>query len=114
MGRSRVVILGVVVFVPVLATCFAIPFVVLLSREVKRRAGSLFAICALVVVGMWLERYLLVVPSVWSEDWAPFGGLEALITLGFLAAAALCYLGFARTFPLRPLADLEFQQESHK
>ncbi len=80
----------------------------------KRRAGSLFAICALVVVGMWLERYLLVVPSVWSEDWVPFGGLEVLITLGFLAAAALCYLGFVRTFPLLPLADLEFQQESRK
>ena len=98
----------------VLAACFVIPFVVLLSREVKRRAGSLFAICAVVVVGMWLERYLLVVPSVWSEDWVPFGGLEALITLGFLAAAALCYLGFARTFPLLPLADLEFQKESRK
>ena len=71
-------------------------------------------VCALVVGGMWLERYLLVVPSVWSEDWVPFGGLEALITLGFLAAAALCYLGFARTFPLLPLADLEFQKESRK
>ncbi len=71
-------------------------------------------VCALVVVGMWLERYLLVVPSVWSEDWVPFSGLEALITLGFLAAAALCYLGFARTFLLLPLADLEFQKESRK
>lgn len=31
-----------------------------------------------------------------------------------LAAAALCYFGFARTFPLLPLADLEFQKESRK
>jgi hypothetical protein len=40
------------------------PAGVLFHTVVKRRAGSLFAICALVVVGIWLERYLLVVPSV--------------------------------------------------
>lgn len=91
----------------VLALCFAIPFVVLLSRQVKRRPGTLFAISAVVVAGMWLERYVLVVPSLWTEDWVPLGGLEVLITLGFLAGAVLCYLAFLFAFPPLPLAELE-------
>ncbi len=86
----------------VLVVCFLLPFLVLLSREVKRRPAGLSAVCGLVVVGMWLERYVLVVPSVWEENWVPFGLLEVLITLGFFSAAALSYLLFLRTVPLLP------------
>ena len=70
----------------VLAACFVIPFVVLLSREVKRRAGSLFAICAVVVVGMWLERYLLVVPSVWSAAGGARAGARRSVGWGVTSA----------------------------
>ncbi|MFQ5723063.1 MAG: NrfD/PsrC family molybdoenzyme membrane anchor subunit [Terriglobia bacterium] len=84
----------------VLGLCFLVPFVLLLSREVKRRPGSLSAVCGVVLVGMWLERYILVVPSLWKENWVPFGALEVFITLGFFSVTALCYRFFLRTFPL--------------
>ena len=40
---------------------------------------------ALGLVGMWLERYVLVVPSL-SPDAIPFGPTQFLITIGFLGA----------------------------
>jgi hypothetical protein len=42
-----------------------LPFCILLSQAVKKKPGTLGAIGLLILAGMWLERYLLVVPSVW-------------------------------------------------
>ena len=44
----------------VLFGCFLIPFVTLLSREVKRRPRGLLTIALVVLVSMWLERFMLV------------------------------------------------------
>ncbi len=92
---------------------FAIPFMILLSREVKRRAGSLLVISALVIVGMWLERYVLVVPSLWDPHEIPFGLIEVLITLAFFGAFAMTYLAFMRVFPAISLADLTSYEGAH-
>lgn len=109
----------------VLAIGFVLPFSALLSRAVKRNPRALAAISALVVIALWLERYLLVTPSIFQVEpvsglftfihhdriifsamdfgWGvgfPFVGVyECLISLGFFAAAALCYLVFLHRFP---------------
>ncbi|MBI3078933.1 MAG: hypothetical protein HYY85_18420 [Deltaproteobacteria bacterium] len=83
-------VLGLVVF---------LPFVVLLSRRAKERPGSLLALTLVIVVGMWLERYVLVVPSLAPARGPAFGWVELSTTLGFLAAAALSYAGFVRILP---------------
>ncbi len=109
----------------VLVITFALPFTALLSRAVKRNPRALASISALVLIGMWLERYLLVAPSVLRAqadsglfafmhrddfifgaiefDWGigfPFVGLiECFISLGFFAAVALSYLYFLHRFP---------------
>lgn len=88
------------VSIAVLALNFAVPFVLLLSQRVKKTSLGLGSVAALVVVGMWLERYVLVVPSVWRGVTLPLGAIEVLISAGFLAAYALTCLAFARTFPL--------------
>jgi hypothetical protein len=90
----------------VLAAGFVVPFVVLLSRSVKRRPGGLLAIALLVFLGMWLERFVLVAPSLQPAGAAPFGLLELLITAGFTAAFALSYLAFLRAVPVMPISDL--------
>ncbi|MBI1987329.1 MAG: hypothetical protein HYS70_03140 [Nitrospinae bacterium] len=89
----------------VLLICYLGAFVVLLSRQVKLKPASLFAISAVIVGGMWLERYVLVVPSLWPGPNAPFGWIEILILLGFVAAYVLVFLGFVRNFPLLPISD---------
>jgi hypothetical protein len=78
---------------PVSVACafliFIIPFIVLLSVRAKKTPGILGTVALLGIIGMWLERYVLVEPSL-SLDAIPFGVTQLLITLGFLGAFILC------------------------
>jgi hypothetical protein len=95
----------------VLIICFIWPFLVMLSRKVKRNPKTLSALCGVIIAGMWMERYLLIVPSLWKGDTAPFGILEILITLGFFAGFVLTYLCFVKRFPLLPVTDPLLKKE---
>lgn len=75
------------------------PFTVLLGRKGKRTPAILGAVCACGLIGMWLERYVLVVPSL-SPSGIPFGWVESLVTLGFLGAFGLCALPGMRLVPV--------------
>jgi hypothetical protein len=68
---------------------WAIPFVVLMSQRSKKTPLILGTVAALGLVGMWLERYVLVVPSL-SPDAIPFGPTQFLISLGFLGVFLIC------------------------
>jgi hypothetical protein len=82
----------------VLTLNFLIPFPVLLSQRVKRIPAALAVVCMLIVVGMWLERYILVVPSLWQEMTLPLGLIELCILAGFFAGYTLVFLAFVREF----------------
>ncbi len=94
----------------VLIVCFAVPFVVLLNRKVKMKPLPMIVLSVVILGGMWLERFLLVAPSIWEGKHIPFGMTEILITTGFLGAVALCILTFVRRFPILPVADPLFQE----
>jgi hypothetical protein len=68
---------------------WAIPFVVLMSQRSKKTPVVLGTVAALGLVGMWLERYVLVVPSL-SPDAIPFGPTQFMISLGFLGVFLIC------------------------
>ena len=89
----------------VFALCFVVPFVVLLSRAIKMQPKGLVTIAAIALVGMWLERFILVVPSLWHGDGVPLGVLEILITAGMLGLFGFCYTGFLGVFPVLPVSD---------
>lgn len=89
----------------VLFGCFLIPFVTLLSREVKRRPRGLLIIALVVLVSMWLERFMLVSPSLWTGESLPLGLIELAMTGGFLAMFTICYTTFLQAVPVLPLAD---------
>ena len=95
---------------------FLIPFVVLLSRAVKSHARGLTAIALVVIVGLWLERFLLVSPSLWHGAGVPLGIIEILITAGVLGLFVVCYTSFLRTFPVLAISDprLEKWPRSHE
>ena len=80
----------------VLIGTFVVPFLVLLSRGVKENPRSLLAVASVILIGMWLERYLLVVPSLLHQETLPLGWPELFITLGFFGAFAMTYLMFER------------------
>jgi len=89
----------------VLAVCFIFPFLVLLNRRIKMQPMAMLALSTVILVGMWLERFLLVAPSLWQRDSLPLGLTELLITMGFFGIMALCVLLFLRRFPVLPFAD---------
>ena len=85
----------------VLLLNFLLPFPILLLQWVKRAPTALAGISALILVGMWLERYVLVVPSIWQEDRLPLGWIELGVLLGFFALFTLAFRAWVRIFPIR-------------
>lgn len=94
----------------VLVGSFAVPFLVLLSRKIKRIPAAMAALALLILGSMWLERFLLVAPSLWKGESFSFGFVELGVTAGFLGAFALCVLFFLQKFPLLPFGDPLFQK----
>jgi hypothetical protein len=79
-----------------LALMFAIPFLALLSRRAKQNPFLLCIVSIIVLVGMWIERYLLVAPSLALTRGPRLGWIEAITTATFVAAMALSYSVYLR------------------
>ena len=94
----------------VLVLSFAFPFVVLLSRKAKMNRGVMLVVSGIILIGMWLERFLLVAPSLWKGRDLPLGFSELLISLGFLGLMSLSLLWFFKRFPSLPISDPLFQK----
>ena len=88
----------------VLALSVFIPFVIFLSQQAKRVPKMVFAVGVLIASGLWLERYVLIVPSLWHSDSIPLGWVEIGVTAGFFGAFGLSYLFFLGRFPVVPFA----------
>ena len=73
--------------VPILV--WAIPFTVLMGVQPKKTPAILGSVAFLGLIGMWLERYVLVVPSI-APRYIPFNLIELLVTLGFVGIFGLC------------------------
>jgi hypothetical protein len=87
---------------------WAIPFLVLMPRAAKRHAGVLAGVCVLLLLGHWLDLYLLVMPE---RLGAPnLGVLEVLVALGY---AGLFFVLTSRALaeaPLLPRHDPYLQE----
>ncbi|MBA3556527.1 MAG: hypothetical protein H0W29_17480, partial [Gemmatimonadales bacterium] len=92
---------------------FVIPFFGLLGVAPKKTRFTLGFFAALSLVALWLERYLLVMPSVSVLPGPHFGVAEAGPTLAFLGLYLLTYALFARTFPMVSprLAEITLNRE---
>ena len=79
------------------------PFLGLMSARAKRSPWRLAAVCAVLLLGRWLDLYLLITPALWPA--ARLGVTEVAMALGCLALVYLVFLrGLARA-PLVPLND---------
>lgn len=93
----------------VLLASYMIPFLVFLSRKVKKNPKLLFLVSLGIVISMWLERYVLVVPSIWHGKSLPLGPIEIFISLGYFGGFSLALLAFIKKIPCLPIADPLFQ-----
>lgn len=80
--------------------CFVVPFAGLIGRAPKMSPRWLGAFTAVILGGLWLERWMLVAPSLWQEGDPTFPWYHPLIGVGFLGV----FLGSLRwawsTFPV--------------
>ncbi len=67
------------------AMCFLMPFIILLSRGIKKTPRSLVGVAFVIVTGIFLERFLLVMPQVWREETLPIGLVEIGVLIGFVS-----------------------------
>jgi hypothetical protein len=90
------------------ALCFLIPFTVLLSRGIKKMKWPLISIFAVILVGNFLERSLLVYPSVHLEKSFPVLNLlliGAPVWVGFFGAFVLVVTAVLSKLPAVPVSD---------
>jgi hypothetical protein len=75
---------------------WVVPFFALLARAPKRTPALLAAATFASLVGFWMERYVLVAPSLTPRT-VPFGWIEIVVTIGFAGAFGLaCLPGLRR------------------
>ncbi len=79
---------------------FGLPIGAMIFAYVKRNWWSLLLVCAVIIVGVWLNRYLLVMPASIS-DHIPFSSASELLLVGGLFAGfLLTFLLLIRVFPM--------------
>ena len=79
---------------------FGIPIGTMIFAAVKRHWWSLIPVCALIIFGVWLNRYLMVVPAT-IADHTPFSSAsEMLLVGGLFAGFLLVFLLLLKLFPM--------------
>ena len=91
---------------------FVIPFPILSLRKLRTVTGCVIASCS-VVVGMWLERFLIIVPTLSHKyltySWGSYrpGPPEIMIMISTFAAMGLLYTIFSKLVPIISIWELK-------
>ena len=99
-------------------TCFVIPFILLANKRTRWTVWGTVTASVSVEIGMWLERYLIVVPSLsrprlpmeaakYSPSW-----VEWSLFVAFVATFILLYALFTRFFPIISIWEIREGREN--
>ena len=99
-----------------MVTCnFLIPFPLLAIKKLRTITGTVIASVG-VVIGMWLERFLIIVPAL-SHKYLPYSWgtyrptwVEITITAATFAAMAMLYMLFSKFIPIISVWELKWGQ----
>ncbi len=89
----------------ILIITFFFPIFILLFRRIKLSPPLLATVSAVILVGYWLERFILVEPTYWKGQRLPIGIPEVGIAAGFLGLIGLSITLFLRRVPILPVSD---------
>ena len=100
-------------FLVMIGCNFVISFPLLCMRRVRRSIPALSFVSLLVVIGMYAERFLIVVPSlarrndpfIW-HNYVP-SWVEFSIMAGALSMFLLLYTIFTKLFPIMAISDIQ-------
>ena len=96
---------------------FVLPLILLGIRRFRTITGCVIASFG-VVIGMWLERYLIIVPSLGAKNLPYSYGtyspepVELTITVATFAAMCLLYMLFAKVVPIISIWELKTGEHS--
>ena len=96
--------------------CFILPLLILVRKRTRTIAGLVIASIS-INIGMWLERFLVIVPTLTRPRLPYSQGLyyptwvEWSITLACFAGVILLYLIFAKLFPVISIWEMEESKE---
>src|SRR5204863_7699207 len=83
---------------------FLIPFLGLMNKATKTSPVWLALFTLNIMIGMWLERHLLIMPSLHPEQvW--IGWQEVGVTIGFLGVFGFAVQGFLAKYPAVKVTD---------
>jgi molybdopterin-containing oxidoreductase family membrane subunit len=91
---------------------FVIPFPILTLRRLRTITGCVIASFT-VLIGMWIERFLIIVPSLGHKylpySWGTYRPrpVEIMITISTVAAMALLYTLFVKVVPIISIWELK-------
>ncbi len=97
-------------------SCFVIPFIILCNRRTRTVVGTVIA-SGSVIIGMWLERFIIVVPTLANPRLPYERGIylptwvEWSVTAGCVAAFVLLYVIFAKLFPMVSIWEIKEGRE---
>lgn len=84
---------------------FLIPFLGMLNKTSKTNPALLFMFGCIALVGVWVERHVLVMPSL-NPDQVWIGLPEVGVTLGFIGLFGFAVQGFLAKYPCIKVSDV--------
>ena len=101
-------------FLTFVGVTYFIPVSMWLFKGIRRNAMLMVIACVFVNIGMWLERFLIIVPGLAQKQtfnfvWYTYAPspVEIVIVLGTFCLVSMLLLLFAKFFPLIPLYDIK-------
>ena len=95
-------------------TTYFVPVSIWLSRSARRNLWIMSLACISVNIGMWLERFLIIVPALAAKQlfnfsWGTYrpSPIEITIVFGTFGLVSMLMLLFSRAVPLIPLYDIK-------
>ncbi|MBX7145667.1 MAG: hypothetical protein K1X79_14545, partial [Oligoflexia bacterium] len=88
--------------------CFIMPFIMLLSRDLKRTPAAFATVGLIIFIGIWTEKYIAIMPNI-SPEHIPLGAIEFGLFFGFLGIYVLSIMNFLSKFPFVPVSHPQTQ-----
>jgi hypothetical protein len=84
----------------VFGVCFIGPFLILINKKIKTIPAVMVVICSLVIIGMWLEHFLLLAPALYPNTHSlPLSWIDLGVALGFLGLLSATVTLYVEQFP---------------
>jgi hypothetical protein len=96
----------------ILGMCFIVPFFLGLSRDLKQVPALLSLTGLIVLLGLWLQYYLLFAPGIYPSS-VEIIFRDVGVALGFLGLFSLGVLYYLEKYPLIPFGDLLIDTSDH-